>query len=395
MRSKVHPKYKTKYRVGNWSAYEQALVQRGDVTLGLSADATDAWRPSPSGRPGAPKTFSDCAIETALTLRLVFRVPVRQAEGFWRSVLSLMGVDRAAPDHTTLSRRSQSLAVEFRRIPSRGPIHRIVDSTGLSIVGEGEWAAVHHGGRGHRGGKTLHRAVDRGGVIVAHALTEPTVDDATIGIDLIETVDDAIARVTADAAYDTVAFYAAAGMRDATVVVPPSKTARVSRRRPRSRARDRTITDVRTLGRRRWKQEAGYQLQARVENAFFRYTSILGDRLRARSRGGRVAESVVACNVLNQMPELGRPESYSIDRCLASGLGSLTVSFESCTSACAGKARSRGTRCRDVIFETLFETLWVSNPIRPRSAASRNRVMRGPGVTQGAKRSQGARRPRD
>ena len=232
-------------------------------------------------------------------------------------------------------------------------------------------------------------------MIVAHALTEPTVDDATMGIDLIATGADAIARVTADAAYETVACYAAAEMRDATVVVPPSKTARVSRRRPRSRARDRTITDVRTLGRHRWKQEAGYQLQARVENAFFRYTSILGDRLRARSRGGRVAESVVACTVLNQMPELGRPESYSIGRCLASGLESLTVSFESCTSACAGKARSRGTRCRDVIFETLFETLWVSNPIRPRSAASRNRVMRGPGVTQGAKRSQGARRPRD
>ena len=313
MRSKVHPKYKTKYRVGNWSAYEQALVQRGDVTLGLSADATDAWRPSPSGRPGAPKTFSDCAIETALTLRLVFRVPVRQAEGVWRSVLSLMGVDLAA-HHTTLSRRRQSLAVAFRRIPSRGPLHRIVDSTGLSIVGEGEWAAVHHGGRGQRGGKTLHRAVDRGGVIVAPALTEPTVDDATIGIDLIATGDDAIARVTADAAYETVACYAAAEMRDATVVVPPSKTARVSRRRPRAHARDRTITDVRTLGRRRWKQEAGYQLQARVEKAFFRYTSILGDRLRARSRGGRVAESVVACTVLNQMTELGRPESYSIGR---------------------------------------------------------------------------------
>ena len=74
MRSKVHPKHKTKYRVGNWSAYEQALVQRGDVTLWLSADATDAWRPSPSGRPGAPKTFSDCAIETAVTRRLVFPV---------------------------------------------------------------------------------------------------------------------------------------------------------------------------------------------------------------------------------------------------------------------------------------------------------------------------------
>ena len=312
MRSTVHPKYKTKYRVGNWSAYEQALVQRGDVTLWLSADATDAWRPSPSGRPGAPKTFSDCAIETALTLRLVFRLPLRQAEGFLRSVLSLMGVDLAAPttprspDEVSLSRLNA--AASHREDPS------IVDSTGLSIVGEGEWAAVQHGGRGHRGWKTRHLAVDRAGVIVAHALTEPTVDAATIGIDLIETVDDEIARVTADAAYETVAFYEAAGMRDATVVVPPSKTARVSRRRPRSRARDRTITDVRTLGRRRWKKGAGYQLQARVENAFFRYKSILGDRLRARSRGGRVAESVVACNVLNQMTELGRPESYSIGR---------------------------------------------------------------------------------
>ena len=61
MRSKVHPKYKTKYRVGNWSAYEQALVQRGDVTLWLSADATDAWRPSPSGRPGAPTALAHYA----------------------------------------------------------------------------------------------------------------------------------------------------------------------------------------------------------------------------------------------------------------------------------------------------------------------------------------------
>ena len=151
-------------------------------------------------------------------------------------------------------------------------------------------------------------------MIVAHALTEPTGDDATLGIDLMETVDNAIARVTADAAYDTVACYEAAGMRDAPGVVPPSKTASGSRRRPRSRARDRTITDVRTLGRRVWKQEAGYPLQARVEHACFRNQSMIGDRLRARSRGGRVAESVGACHVLNQMPERGRPESYSIGR---------------------------------------------------------------------------------
>ena len=91
--SRVHPKYKTKYHVGNWPEYERALVGRGDVTLWLSDDAMDAWRPAPSGRPGGPRKFSDLAIETALTLRLVFRLPLRQTEGFLRSVLVLMRTD--------------------------------------------------------------------------------------------------------------------------------------------------------------------------------------------------------------------------------------------------------------------------------------------------------------
>ena len=151
MKSKVHPTYKTTYRVGNWREYERALVQRGDVTLWLSAAATDAWRPSPSGRPGGQKRFSDVAIETALFLRLVFGLPLRQTEGFVRSVLALMGADLDAPDHTTRSRRSQQLAVMLRRIPATDPIHLIVESTGLSIVGQGAWAAATHGGRGQRG----------------------------------------------------------------------------------------------------------------------------------------------------------------------------------------------------------------------------------------------------
>ena len=211
MKSRVHPRYKTKYRVGNWREYERALVERGDVTLWLSADATDAWTPSPSGRPGGQRRFSDLAIETALSLRLIFRLPLRQTEGFLRSVLALMRAGLDAPDHTTLSRRSQRLDVELHRIPASGPVHLFVDSTGLSIVGEGEWAAAKYGGRGQRGWKKLHLGVDRSGAIVAHALTNSTADDATTGVGLIEAVDDDIARVTADGAYDTVAFYEAAG----------------------------------------------------------------------------------------------------------------------------------------------------------------------------------------
>lgn len=156
MKSKVHPKYKTKYRVGNWREYERALARRGDVTLWLSADAMVAWRAPPSGRPGGPRRFSDGSIRAALTLRLVFRLPLRQTEGFLRSILALMGADLDVPDHTTLSRRSQYLDLESDRIPAHGPVHLIVDGTALSIVGEGEWAAAKHGKRGKRGWKKLH-----------------------------------------------------------------------------------------------------------------------------------------------------------------------------------------------------------------------------------------------
>ncbi len=104
-------------------------------------------------------------------MRLVFKLPLRQAEGFLRSVLALMALDLEAPDHTTLSRRSQSLNVHLHRVAGDNPTNLIVDSTGLSIVGEGEWAAAKYGGLGRRGWKKLHLSVDRTGAIVTQTLT--------------------------------------------------------------------------------------------------------------------------------------------------------------------------------------------------------------------------------
>lgn len=314
MKSRVHPAYKTKYRVRNWASYDRALVRRGDITVWLSPEAIAAWEPKGVGKRGGQLKFSDLAIETALTLRLLFHLPLRQAEGFLTSLFGMMGLELSAPDHTTLSRRGQHLNLTLRRVPTSKGIHLIVDSTGLSVVGEGEWAAAKHGGHGQRGWRKLHLGVDAAGVIMAHALTAATVDDATTGIDLIDAVDGGLASVTADAAYDTVAFYEAASAQGATVVVPPTKTAKVSRHRPRSSARDRTIKNVEKLGRRRWKKTSGYHRQTRVENAVFRYKSIIGDGLRACSPGGRVVEACLACNVLNRMTELGRPDSYAIGR---------------------------------------------------------------------------------
>ena len=109
-------------------------------------------RPSPPGNRterarGAPqRKYSDRAIESALTLRLLFHLPLRQADGFLTSLFVLMGLDLQSPDHTTLSRRGQHLDLTLRGVPRRAGLHLIIDSTGLSIVGVGEWAAAKHGG---------------------------------------------------------------------------------------------------------------------------------------------------------------------------------------------------------------------------------------------------------
>ena len=131
-RSRVHPKYKTKYRVRNWREYEAALVRRGDISIWLHPNAIRTWTPRPLGVPGRPRSYSELAVDTALTLRLVFGLPWRQTEGLLRSLLRLMHLPLPTPDHTTLSRRARSSAV---RAPSRASdsIHLVVDATGLKV----------------------------------------------------------------------------------------------------------------------------------------------------------------------------------------------------------------------------------------------------------------------
>ena len=311
MNSRVHPKYKTKYRVTNWADYDRALVQRGDITLWISEDAIKSWTPNPSGKRGAPRKYSDLAIETALTMRLVYGLPLRQAEGFLRSLLNIMGLDLDAPDHTTLSRRSRQLNIALRPKPSTDPIDLIIDSTGLSIVGQGEWAAAKHGKRGKRGWRKLHIGVNGDGEIVAQVLTDGNVDDAKTGALLIEQVEGDIQEIIGDAAYDTSAIYEAAGARGADVVVPPVKGAVVSGSKLRLSARDETVLKVDALGRREWKKESGYHRQGRVENTFFRYKQIFDGKLHARHEKGQEVEAALACRILNRMTGLGLPVSVA------------------------------------------------------------------------------------
>src|SRR5918911_2240890 len=125
-----------RHRVTNWAAYEAALRQRGSLTVWFTDEAIRAWRAAPRTTRGGQPWYSPLAILTALTLRAVFRLGLRQTEGLIGSILGLLGLHLRVPDHSTLSRRAETLEVPR---PTRSsvdtdgesePMHLLVDSTG-------------------------------------------------------------------------------------------------------------------------------------------------------------------------------------------------------------------------------------------------------------------------
>src|ERR671916_1818871 len=128
-----------KHKVTNWADYDAALRQRGSLTVWVSEDMIQAWRAEPRTTPGGQPHYSALAISTALTLRAVFRLGLRQTEGLIGSILHLLGLELPVPDHTTLSRRAATLVLPPRPRAGTGPLHLLVDSTGLKLDGPGEW----------------------------------------------------------------------------------------------------------------------------------------------------------------------------------------------------------------------------------------------------------------
>ena len=130
---------KQKHKVMNWRAYDASLRQRGSLTVWFTEQAIEAWQAPPRTTPGGQPWYSHLAILTALTLRAVFRLALRQTEGLIGSVIGLLGLTLAVPDHTTLCRRAETLEVPRLRPRRNGePMHLLVDSTGLKLCGAGE-----------------------------------------------------------------------------------------------------------------------------------------------------------------------------------------------------------------------------------------------------------------
>jgi hypothetical protein len=306
---------KQRHRVINWAEYDAGLRARGSLTVWFTTEAIEGWRAEArTGRGGQPK-YSNLAIATALMLRAVFRLALRQTEGLIGSILKLLGLDLAVPDHSTLSRRAETLEVPRPKAGS-APVHLLVDGTGLKLCGPGEWLAEKHGTKRRRSWKKLHLATDVDiGYIVASVLTDKEADDGSQVGPLLDRIDGAVVSFTGDGAYDRDDVYAEVAARHpaAAVVVPPRANAVPSEAAETARTqRDAHLRCIAERGRMGWQRASGYNWRALVEADVARWKRVIGDGLRSQTDGRQATEVAIATNVLNRMLDLGRPEYIRI-----------------------------------------------------------------------------------
>ena len=222
---KLHPLSKDKYKVTNWPAYNEGLKQRGSLTLWIDTDIASDWKQVAENKRGGQKVYSALAIETCLVLRKVYRLPLRQTEGFVKSIFGLLGVLVPIPCYTTLCRRSNGLAVNLAA--TNGAITDIVvDSTGLKVYGEGEWKVRKHGAGKHRTWMKLHIAANgQTQQIEAITLTSNAVDDATEVESLMSQIKKPVKRFMGDGAYDKDKVREQLHKDNIRQVIPPQRNA--------------------------------------------------------------------------------------------------------------------------------------------------------------------------
>jgi hypothetical protein len=258
---------KRRYRVTNWPDYDAALRQRGSLTLWFTDEAIAAWRAEPRTTPGGQPHYSALANTTALTMRAVVRLALRQTEGLIGSVIALLSLDLSVPDYSTMSRRSETQSIPPLRRCGIGPLHLLVDSTGLKLGGAGEWLVEKHGSSRRRSWRKLRIGIDaESGEVVAIELTGKEVDDAALTGALLDQLTDPIASFAVDGAYDQDRVYETAEHAgDAAVIVPTRSTAVPSGcAETAPKQRDQHILDIAKHGRMPWQKSSGYNLRAKI-----------------------------------------------------------------------------------------------------------------------------------
>jgi len=301
---------KKKYRVKNWKAYNESLVNRGSITLWIPEDVALLW--TGNGR----DTYSDAAIEIMVNLKAIYGLPLRATEGFTRSIFKLVNIPLSVPDYSTLSRRAEHLSISLNKSTVKENVDLILDSTGAKVFGEGEWKVRQHGWSKRRTWIKIHVGIDSDGEIRAEVTTKNNVHDSEVIDQILKQEDKPINGFWGDGAYDAAPVYMSLVAHNISHVhIPPHKNAKIkihgNTNAPRY-IRDEHIREIRKQGRAGWKHESGYHTRSLVENTMYRYKTAFGERFSFRKKNSQHIEALTKCNILNIFHALGMPESYVV-----------------------------------------------------------------------------------
>lgn len=307
-RSKQH--YQAPKR--NWSEYNKSMKRRGDITIWLSPDVIDEWtiHDRQYVGDGAPQLYSDMAIMTAHEIRQVFRLPLRQCEGFVNALFKMMGIELRCPSFSTLSKRLRTLGLKqpHYRFSHRESTHIkmiAIDSSGLKCYGQDEWVQEKYGEISEkRDWRKLHVSVDQYNIIQTSELTHRKTHDVAVIDPLLEPLPNNVKQVTADTAYDSNDVYASLSdvFPNVDVVIPP-RNGSIDHKNNHW-MRNRNLREIQCYGRMRWQSSRKYGNRNQAEIAIGRYKRILGNRLHARELTRQQQETLIGCSILNKMMSL-------------------------------------------------------------------------------------------
>lgn len=307
------------YRVRNWKEYNKSLVSRGNLTIWISEAALANWyEMEKSGKRGSSVTYSNLAIEACLMVKMLFRLPLRQTEGFVNSLFGMMQIALSAPDYTTLSRRLTSLEVKLPLRNLGEKLHLCIDSSGVKVYGEGEWKVRTHGWSKRRTWRKLHLAIDaKTQQIVGVETTTNAVDDAAKVEDLLSQVPEGIEveEVSADGAYDKRKTYNVLNKHGTKAIIPPRRNAKIWQHgnlKKERHIRDENLRRIRKVGRKSWKIESGYHQRSLAETGVFRYKQTFGGAVSSRKEENQCSEMKLKCQILNLMNHCGMPQSEKV-----------------------------------------------------------------------------------
>jgi IS5 family transposase len=302
---------KQQHRIRNWAEYNKALVKRGSLTVWFDKNTIAAWKHKPIVKKrGRPTLYSDLAIEFCLTIKALFKLPLRAAQGFVTSIFQLMKLSLPVPDYTSLCKRQKTLKITLPAQKQQAQkMHIVVDSTGLKVFGEGEWKVRKHGKEKRRTWLKLHLALDESThYIKAAVLTGDNVHDCEMLPNLLNQMVDDIGQITGDGAYDTHDAYQAVLDKGGTPCFPPRKNAIRHKATDEAwRLRNHAVSQVGYHNLKYWKKKSNYHRRSLAETAMYRVKQLMGDRVCAKTVDRQSREVGIKCLILNKMTELGMP----------------------------------------------------------------------------------------